>query len=226
MKSNHLVFTGIVVALALWVSNAKAVPVNQFEKLNFSLVATQQGLDDSETSPNVYVSTTKTSKIATKDILSLLATALNTNWPVGAQLAVEVTGRDIYVVDKTGTNPVFNVSTGINDGNTVVYFNDDGDPPVFSGKAVVKVNGLSQARVQTGKMFFHLFIEQNGIINIDFYFDGLGVAKLNRNVVNTTVTLSRSDTIPVTGDGTFGDIPMVAKGNVTGSGKWKDVPVE
>ena len=56
MKSNKLAFAAIVVVLALWASNAKAPPiVNRFEKLNFSLIAVQQEIDNSETSSATFL---------------------------------------------------------------------------------------------------------------------------------------------------------------------------
>jgi hypothetical protein len=109
----------IVTAFALWVSNAKAIVIvlEQFTELNFSLVAAQQV----HLTPIVLEGTIKTSKITNKELLSFLATAINTNWPAGAQLALR--GSDIYVVDKTGTNGVFDLTIGMNVGDTnVVYF--------------------------------------------------------------------------------------------------------
>src|ERR1039457_6002854 len=84
---------------------------------------------------------------------------------------------DIFVVDKTGTNPVFDVSTGINVGDTnVVYFGFDSDVTVFSAKNVSFERNEERLNSGTetgfGKIFFHLFNEQNGITNTDLYFDG------------------------------------------------------
>jgi hypothetical protein len=265
MKSNKLAFAVIVAALTLQASNAKALILGRFEKLNFSLIAAQQELENSETSSNVFVSTIKTSKITNKDLLSFLATTLNTNWPDGAQLAlgeVEVTVegtnglgyahaaiRDIFVVDKTGTNPVFDVSTGINVGDTnIVYFSMDSDPAVFRSKVEVKgkliaftitneigsgigIDGGSSGTTSDsgsnfGKIFFHLFEEQNGITNTDLCFEGLNAIEFHSNTVYTTNKITeyeiRSEQAPVTGDGTFNDEWTVVKGKVTGSMEWKE----
>jgi hypothetical protein len=212
----------IVAVLALWASSAKAQPaVFQFEKMNFSLTVEQQGLDNSETSPNVYVSTIKTSKIVNKDLLSFLATAFNTNWPAGAQLAIEINSGDIFVVDKTGTNFVADVSNPGLGETSFGYFSLGSTHTVFSGKVVSKPNGESQTRASSGKIRFHLFYEENDITNTDLYFDGLGASKISRKIVDTTETMTRQDKIPVTGDGIFDGTWTLLKGMVTGAGKWK-----
>jgi hypothetical protein len=231
MKSNKLAFAAIAVMLALWASNGKATPeiAYQFEKLNFSLTAAQQEINIPETSyGNDDAATIKASKITNKDLLRFLATAFDTNWPAGAQLALDNLRRDIFVVDKTGTNPVFNVSTGINIGDTnVVYFSFDSDRTVVSSQSVSLEMTKELLRVAAGtdfgKIFFHLFNEQNGIINTDLYFDGLNTIKFHSITILITNKITgygtTSEQAPVTGDGTFNDEWTVVKGNVTGSAK-------
>jgi hypothetical protein len=222
MKLNTLIFTTVAVALTLPTSNAKAVPaIFQFEKLNFTLTATQQKLDNSETSPNVFVSTVQTFKIGNKDLLSFLAMAFNTNWPAGAQLAMEINSGDMFVVDETGTNWIADVSNAGQGETNFGYFTVGSNSTVFSGKAENKQNGGSQTQTSSGKIFFHLYYQQDGIITTDLYFDGLGVSNFSKKIVNTTETMTRRDSIPVTGDGTFNmGIWTVVNGGVTGSGKW------
>jgi hypothetical protein len=229
MKLNKLDSTAIVAALTLWASYAKATPVfYQFEKLNFSLTAAQQGLENSKTS-----STVKFSKITNKDILSFLATAFNTNWPAGAKLALDNNSWDIFVVDRGGTNPIFDLSTGINIGDTnVVYFSFNSDTNVFvSGKLESTKTGGFQKQTDFGMIFFHLFNEHNGITNTDLNFEGLDEAKLKNVFINNVPMPPNEITIltevaSVAGDGTFNNGTWtVVKGNVTGSGKWMDVPV-
>jgi hypothetical protein len=236
MKSNKLAFAASAVVLALWASNAKATTeiAYRFEKLNFSLTAAQQETNIPETSyGNDDAATIKTSKITNKDLLRFLATAFDTNWPAGAQLALDNLRRDIFVVDETGTNPVFNVSTGINIGDTnVVYFSFDSDRAVVSSQSVSLEMTKELLRVAAGtdfgKIFFHLFNEQNGITNTDLYFDGLNTIKFHSNMASTTNEITEqgttSEQAPVTGDGTFNDEWTVVKGKVTGSMKW-DSPI-
>ena len=229
MRLNKLALAAIATALTLWSSNGKAVIVRgyQFEKLNFSLTAEQQGLENSETSSNVFVSTIKTSRISSKDLLSFLATAFHTNWPAGAQLALDNFSSDIFVVDKTGTNDVVNVSTGINVGDTnVVYFTFDFDTPVVGRKSASLEKSKEWfyfgTQIQVGRIFFHLFNEQNGVTNTDLIFDGLSVVKLYSTGETTTnrVTLhtATSEQASVAGDGTFNLKWTVVKGYVTSSG--------
>ena len=231
MKLNKLAFAAIVAVLALWASNGKATPeiAYQFEKLNFSLTALQPEINIPETSyGNDEAATIKASKITNKDLLRFLATAFDTNWPAGAQLALDNLRRDIFVVDKTGTNPVFNVSTGINIGDTnVVYFSFDSDRTVVSSQSVSLEMTTELLRVAAGtdfgKIFFHLFNEQNGIINTDLYFDGLNTIKFHSITILITNKITgygtTSEQAPVTGDGTFNDEWTVVKGNVPGSAK-------
>jgi len=239
MKSNKLASAAIVAALTLWASNAKATPELpfRFEKLNFSLIALQQELGESEPYGNGVLPNIETSKITSKDLLKYLATAFNTNWPAGAQLALSKMGApsglaydpipigDIFVVDKTGTNPVFDVSTGINVGDTnIVYFDFDSDAVVFSFILETHNEGpSSSAETQFGKIFFHLFNEQNGVTNADLYFDGLNATKSRSTRVITTNKTILHQTIneeaPVAGDGTFNNEWTVVKGKVTGSAK-------
>jgi hypothetical protein len=245
MKSKKPAFVVIAVVLALWAANAQAQVLGRFEKLNFSLVAMQQEIDDSgPPGPygNVLLPNIETSKITSKALLKYLATALNTNWPDGAQLALISTVvpgeghafpefvRDIFVVDKTGTNPVFDVSMGVNIGDTnVVYFSFDSDATVFSSKSasLEKINEILRftAGTDSGKIFFHLFDEQNGITNTDLYFDGINATKFHSNTILTTNKLTMHETTneqaPVSGDGTFDEKWAVIKGEVTGSMEWK-----
>jgi hypothetical protein len=242
MKSNKLAFVAIAVGLAWWASNAQSQVLGRFEKLNFSLVAMQQEIDDSvPPGPygNVLLRNIETSKITSKDLLKYLATALNTNWPAGAQLALgerEVDQfppdivLDIFVVDETGTNPVFDVSTGATLGTNIVYFSYDSDRVVVSSKSVSleKTNELLRVTAGTefGKIFFHLFDEQNGIIKTDLYFEGVSTIEFHSSMASTTNKITEhgttSEQAPVTGDGTFNDEWTVVKGKVTGSMEWKD----
>jgi hypothetical protein len=238
---SKLAFTVIVTAFAIWASIAQAQVRQPFPKLNFSLSAAQQGLDVSERSSNITISTIKTSKITNKDILKFLATALNTNWPAGAQLARA--GGIIVILDRTGTNIVFNVSTGINVGDTnVVFFTTDSDRTVVrselecKGGLVALTNGgpglgfrgnsgsLRYGGSNFGKIFFHLFYELDGVTNTDLYFDGLNTIEFLSNQViatnKTTLYDVTNEQAPVTGDGLFNLEWTVIKGRVTSS--WKE----
>jgi|ERR1035437_1295711 hypothetical protein len=226
MKSNKSAFTAIVAALAFGAFNAKAVlpeppfpPTYHFETLNFNLTVAKQGfVTDSNGS---VIPIIKTSKINNKNLMVFLAAAFNTNWPNGSQLAMDYWASQIYVVDKTGTNPVFNVSIGINVGNTnVVYFSSGSNGSIFTDKAGAK-NGAIQEETRYGKISFHLFNEENGVINTDLSFDGLDTHESSFTKDHITI---QHDEASITGDGTYIDGTWaVVEGEVTGAGKWKYV---
>jgi len=123
-------------------------------------------------------------------------------------------------VDKTGTNAVFDVSTGINVGDTnVVYFTFSANSIVFKGKEVIMPTGIHLARTDFGMIFFHLHVETNGIPTTDLYFEGLNEGATNEKPGRTTGTVTVHDKSAVAGDGTLGDATWtVIKGKVTGSG--------
>lgn len=240
MKMHRFASAVIMATLALWVSYAQAQAI-PFPKLNFNLIAAQQELDVSETSSNVFVSTIKTFRITNKDLLDFLATALHTNWPAGAHLVRVAT--DIVVADKAGTNIVYDVSTGINDGDTnVVFFSMDIDRTVVrsdveaKGELVAVTNefgpgvgfrgdsgSISVQGSNFGKIFFRLFYEQDGVTNTDLYFEGLNTGEFHSNRVLTTNKITgyaiAIQQAPVTGDGTLNNTWTVIKGKVSSSVK-------
>ena len=267
MKSNKTAFLAVVMALAFGISDAQTLPfpfpppiTKQFEPepLNFSLVASQTAYIDTPVSTNYYrvgtnvmtqisISSTaviKNSKITSKDLLSILATAFNTNWPKGAQLALDHWSGDIFVVDKTGTNAVYDASVGINIGDTnIVYIGDTnivyfrctaGNYEVYADKLVDpnhNKNHISYKQTRYAKWFFHLYSEQNGNIYNNLNFDGLDRTDYQVDKNNVII---QSDEAPVTGDGVFTDgtlmQPLVhmimITGQVTGSGQWYSPPAQ
>lgn len=217
----------MVAALSMWASGVKASPaINGFEKLNFSLVARQQGLNFSNTAPNTYISTIEVSKISNKDLLNFLADAFNTNWPPGAQLVMNYYGGDIYVVDKTGTNPVFNASVGINLGGTnVAYFQFDPIASVHAGKSIEKTPG-SMHSTSYQIISFHLYrsVDADPSVYTDLNFQGLTETKMSSSWNSTTGKTSVSDKARVSGDGFVDDAWTELDGKVSGDGKWKGQP--
>jgi len=224
MKMTKLASMTFLAVLALWNVQAGAIiSTPQFITIDCNLIAVQQGLDFSNSAPNTYIATEKAMKITTKDLLSFLATSFNTNWPVGARLAMDYFSSDIYIVDKTGTNPVFNVSIGTNVGGTnVVNFTFDSDEAVFTGKELATTNGFLK-EVQTGIGFFRLFVEQNGSVSTDLSFQGLSVTKIAESF-KTPGKVAVEKVAFVAGDGTINNKWTVVSGKVTGAGKWKSLP--
>lgn len=215
----------IVALLALCASSAKAgiITSRQFVMINCSFVAVQQDRENFGVSSNVFVSTVMAEKINNKDLLSFLATAFNTSWPAGARLALDNFSGDIFVVDKTGTNPVFNASIGINVGGTnIAYFRFDSDDTVFSGKLVDKIDG-SLKQTRRGIVSFALFNEHNGVITTDLGFQGIDTSKIAEKFGATTDIISVHESATVAGDGTLDSKWTVLKGKVTGSGKFAPI---
>jgi hypothetical protein len=226
MKPTKFASLAIVVTLVMGAISAQARPAYQFEKLNFSLTVRQQGLDYSNSAPSIYISTLEESKISSKDLLNFLADAFNTNWPAGAKLAMEYYGGDIYVVDKTGTNPVFNASAGINLGGTnVAYFRFDPVASVHAGKAVEKTPG-SMRFTSYQMISFHLYRSDDADPSVytDLNFQGLTTAKLNSSWNSVTGNTSVEDNAQVSGEGVLNDAWAELNGKVTGYGKWKGLP--
>lgn len=230
MKSEKstLAVIATVMVLAFGQLNAKPPgPANpphyQFEKFNFNLVISQQDDNYVERSPGVYISTIKKSKITNKTLLNFLASAFNTNWPVGAGLVWERHSSEVYVVDQTGTNLVFNLSAGVNIGGTnVVYFTLSANPNIFTGKEVSN-NGENFQETAYGKIFGHLHSEQNGVTTTDFDFDGFDTAHFKITTAGSTV----NDSASVSGDGTFQSGTWTEfTGGVTGAGKWGPPPAQ
>jgi hypothetical protein len=236
MRWNQLAILNGIIAVALWVSPAKAALRTYFEPINFKLTVAQQQI---ETHTNAYPTfTINSAKLTNKGLLSLLASAFDTNWPAGANLALDRFGGNLYVVDATGTNPVFNTSQGISiDDTNVAFFRCEFDRPVTKSHVLIKARpeGASEHSVdgtRYGMVFFHLFIEQDGVTNTDLSFAGLDVDDFHSHFIqfsNTIPAFTNSfygtkETIPVTGDGVFDETWSVVEGTVTGQLELKGIP--
>ena len=227
MKLIRLLMVAGSVALAFSAFQAKAQPFPllpfalpyQFEPLNFSLIVSTQALDGSQVSSGVFVSTIKSEKITSQGLLKYLATACNTNWPKGAKLALNINDMDIYVVDKTGASPVFNLSEGIDDeANTNrVYLSFEAHNSIIEGKQ-------DSGGYVTGKatsffeVFFYLYVEQNGVAETSLDFYGLDADVFKLTSANAA---TETDNATVTGDGWIQQSQAEVNGQVSGSGSWK-----
>ncbi len=227
MKLNKLAAMAVVSIFALGIAKAGGIANFEFEKLDFTLTAMQQDQDQVQTSPNVLTSTISTFRINSKNILDLMATALGTTWPTGARLALDNNSMDIFVVDKTGSNALYNATLGFNQGGSnVLFFTLSTDDQVFRGKQVSSTSSLHISETDFGKATFHLFIVSNSITTTDLSLDGVDTSNSTFNENNNGNSLSTHDNEPLSGDGVYGDGTWtVVKGMVVGSGKWKNIPV-
>jgi hypothetical protein len=216
-----------MMAASLWSPNAKA------ELLNFNLTFTQQGSNIVNESSNVFESTLNNYRVNNKDLLKLLATTFGTNWPDGASLAG--VGPDLFVVDATGTNPVFNLSSGINVGDTnVTYFRFLFDEPVTRSRGKILPQSAGNLKRNTegtdfGMVFFYLLNEQDGTNQTDLSFAGLRAGDFNSSMLESNTP---SGTVPfhlhlisnnresVAGDGTLDGIWTVVTGQVSSSSEF------
>ena len=114
MKSTKLALLATAATLAFCASSAKAAigVVTNYSKANFSFVITTNGPSTSKTVTGgyLYKYPTGTVKIGNKQLLSATALWSGTTWPAGAQLVIgwdQPWDGDILVVDKTGTNVLF-----------------------------------------------------------------------------------------------------------------------
>lgn len=239
MKWNQLAALNGVMALALWVSPAKAEVRYVFEPLHFKLTVLQQRpiVIEAERTANHLSNLSKgptslainASKLTNKNLLSVLASAFDTNWPAGANLALDRYSSSLYVVDATGTNPVFNVSQGVSlDETNVAFFRCELDWPVEKDQTLIRARpgGASEYSAEGthyGMAFFQLFIEQDGVTNTDLSFAGLNTTDYRSYFIqssNSVPVFSHSfyqmkQTIPVMGDGVLDETWSVVRGTVT-----------
>lgn len=226
MKINHSVLIALAFISAGAASRAQVnwplPPMNQYEILNFNLVASQQQTVNMKKGANVVVSTVNTFKITSKSLLNFLATACNTNWPAGAHLALSPFDDSIHIVDKTGTNSLFRASDGIDQGGTnVAFLRVQFGDFVFTDRQMTNRNTTTDSQTHYQKVWFQLFSEQNGVTNTDLSFDGLDTFTSKANIVKSHAIYNQGDDISVTGDGPFQDGTWtIVTGDVSGSIRW------
>jgi hypothetical protein len=128
MKLIKLTSLAAVAMLVLGVISAQAQAITNYSKLTVSAVAITNAPSTYNSSTHVYKYTTAKSKFGNKQLLALYADWAGTTWPAGAQLVVCWQGGtnygDVLVVDKTGTNMLFNANNGVTYGSFQVEFDD------------------------------------------------------------------------------------------------------
>jgi hypothetical protein len=146
-------------------------------------------------------------KIGNQNILDLLQAEFGTTFPVGAQLAIDLTGQgDFHVLDRNG-NSILNASTNASDSsygfglsNTVAgaYV-----PAIGTGKRVDNtVTSNATIKITTIAPDYGIyFFDSHGN---NFHLDGLITLKANASVKSTNITYnSISFTIVGSGGGVF-----------------------
>jgi hypothetical protein len=112
MKHIKYILLGLIAIFAPISSSKASIGVTtSYDVLTITTTITTNAL--STTNNNIIANTVLTTKFTTKDLLSLFASWAGTNWPSGAQVVAawdDPWYGDIVVVDKTGTNVLFDAS--------------------------------------------------------------------------------------------------------------------
>lgn len=232
-----LMFTGAVaLTLGTLQANAQSFPElpfstsSQFEPVTFNLtVSTQNAYDHVvNTNTGAQVSSIKTEKLNSQDIIHAFELANGTNYAAGAKLAFDLKAWEFCIVDKTGTNVVQNCYDGVDNtaatNQCYLWINYDASTSdeiyVQAGKTVStpKTGGTLTSLFQVPIAFRW---EQAGAEQIDLYFSGLDTDVLK---VTADKTATETDNITaITGDGSVGGNNAEVGGTVSGSGSWKAI---
>ena len=231
MKTIKSLILAASVALAFGAFHAEAqsfptlpfTVTNQFEPINFNMTVYLQLV-----STNTNVAAVVSEKMTTATLLKSFAIAFGvTNWPAGAKLALELQSGDVYVVDKTGKKPIFDLSNGTNDieGTTnsiydEVFFRLE---PLGNSLIAGKVNQRGSLTDSEATYMPIQFEYKDVQAATDMFFYGLDVSvyKLTSKQVAT-----QTDYAYLSGSGTLGASPLgaidaVSTGQFSGSGSWK-----
>jgi len=179
-------------------------------RLRLALTATVQGLDD-QAVPIARTKTTTTQWTA-QTILSLTQSALGTEFPSGAYLAVsdDKPGATVVVMDKNGVNILTNLTTA-------GYFSATGGPGavVQSGQDNVTTGQAS------GTSTFVLTLSFNDKKGNSFSLTGVVIESYSFSAgdINHNHQTVKSQTIHFVGTGTVLGKPAVFSGNVSARGK-------
>lgn len=170
----------------------------------------------------------RSQRLQTKDIMNLLAGPdfANTTWPKNARLVVGLDqewNNDVLVVDGTGTNVLFDASTG--DGNaylTINFFR-------FGGTWQESFNGNNPGNEEYtwyNNGYFELY--DNKSLNIDLWGYGASTEHFTQNWDKTGVNTTWSDSENFTPQSAAQSLNGYTQGTLTGtinaSGHGKGTP--
>ena len=193
---------------------------NQFEALTINLTIKTQALVSTNVAGNTNVLTSnfKTQKISNQTILQASAVALNTTWPAGAKLALDLESGDVFVVDKTGQNPIYDLSVGVDSETNEVYFTvcPDTEYAVVTGKEYSKGRVL-QTQTTILPIKFEFAAYKDGVEDTWFEFRGNDTSVFSA----TAKTASQTDDVSISGFGYVWDSNSSVSGQVSGAGSWK-----
>jgi hypothetical protein len=163
MKLTKLTILATAATLVLGIYSTKAAPgsTTRNSKLNVSLTIVTNTPFIGSKSDNTWSRSIQKAKIGNKQLLDLFANwagATRTNEPwKSAQLVIAWDwGYDVLVVDKTGTNVLFDASAGYPEGSHYFYV-DFWDEYGVGNESGVDANPGNYAVVDTGTAYFELY---------------------------------------------------------------------
>jgi hypothetical protein len=185
-------------AVVMTTAGMLAVAANaQF--LEFRLTAYQQGLLEEEVKPDVYRCTIDKVRITTKDVLDLIGSYYETNFPAGARL-YEPDEGDTQVLD---TNGVVLLEIGSD------VFELQGSDGVYAGVDNHKTNGVFSFKALTNVRMRLAVSESN-------HFEIAGLTTVHQSASYRKGTFKFSANMKAAGDGYLGGEHSVISGRVTG----------
>jgi hypothetical protein len=217
MKLIARIMAGTVVVAALTLG-AGILHAQVTQVLTIKATASVQGDDSQSTNSGTDVITYTTAapiklSVATKDILTLLATDFQTTFPSGAKLVLDGTSGKIEVADKTN-----NV---LQDVSSIISINEAGNNDITSGKSTSSNPGLgTSADLQ---LLTIKFDDTGAGGSVQFFLTGIGTGKTSDSTPNKTTgayTESSSGSLSSgTGEGSYQNNPFVCSGTASASGK-------
>ncbi len=189
--------------------------LNNSGKLTVKLTAMHQGLDDviaisktnntakGTTVTTVSKSTVNSSVIQTVDLFAMLENSFATNFPVGAKLVVSRHGDFLipWIVDSTGTNIIFNLSTNFTFG-TIPGARVHADSQTSTSTSGGSGNSVSGALAETVTEIVDVHYDDSGLTTQDgthtsFFITCLLTRKTSENLATQQI----KDNIKIEGNG-------------------------
>ncbi|HTB82504.1 MAG TPA: hypothetical protein VK742_02515 [Candidatus Sulfotelmatobacter sp.] len=233
MKITKLILTAAA-ALGFCALQANATIVGvttNYSKLNVSITVTTNKAE--KTSGDIETTDTASAKLGNKQLLALFATYNGIDSPStdpvwkNAMLVIgwdEPWDNDVLVVDKTGTNVLFDATT-TEDSNFYfeVEFVSDGDYGVGSTVYKDASPGYWDGK-NTDSAYYQLFVDEDPFSYIDIWGEGGSTQNFHQDwnaEIYTTWSDTESAIFPFQGSQDFEDYSASAKATITADGHGK-----
>jgi len=233
-----LITVAIVTVVGFFALNASA-RMGVLQVVNFKLVYQPQGGYFSTASTSGSVTTIvnqyekeKGVRVTSKDILKLIATVFETNFPSGSQLAFD--GGEFAIVDSTGQNVIFYPNSATPPVSSDWEFSIEMDEGVQSGKGVSNSLGDEKDNY-TMCSIFHIYLRNNPNVEdltaasidtstdtFDLTFGGLITQNYTFKYDHSKSALTEKGKCKMTGagDGFIGDQFGILTGSAKGHGSF------